>query len=61
MRRTDLLLSFLPGFAPILVYIAVEAAFGETADAALRRESAEEIARELALDDAERQFTELAR
>lgn len=31
MRQNNLLLSFLPGFAPILIYIAVEAAFGETA------------------------------
>jgi isopentenyldiphosphate isomerase/intracellular septation protein A len=31
MRRNALLLSFLPGFAPILVYIAVEAILGERA------------------------------
>lgn len=31
MRSNALLLSLLPGFAPILVYIAVEGLFGETA------------------------------
>ena len=31
MRENDLLFSFLPGFAPILLYILVEALFGETA------------------------------
>lgn len=31
MNQNTLLLSFLPGFAPILVYIIVEAVFGETA------------------------------
>ncbi|HNY22862.1 MAG TPA: septation protein IspZ, partial [Treponemataceae bacterium] len=31
MKNRALLSSFLPGFAPIIVYIAIEAAFGETA------------------------------
>lgn len=31
MRQNNVLLSFLPGFAPILVYIAVDSLFGETA------------------------------
>jgi len=31
MRQQQLLLSFLPGFAPILVYILIDAVFGETA------------------------------
>lgn len=31
MRQQQLLLSFLPGFAPILAYIIIDAAFGETA------------------------------
>jgi isopentenyldiphosphate isomerase/intracellular septation protein A len=31
MRSTNPLLSFLPGFAPILAYIVVESLFGETA------------------------------
>jgi isopentenyldiphosphate isomerase/intracellular septation protein A len=31
MRQNNILLSFLPGFAPILIYIVVEAVFGETA------------------------------
>jgi len=31
MRQQQLLLSFLPGFAPILVYIIIDAVFGETA------------------------------
>lgn len=30
MRQNNILISFLPGFAPILAYIVVEAAFGET-------------------------------
>ena len=31
MKQNTLLLSFLPGFAPILLYIAVDAFLGETA------------------------------
>jgi len=31
LRQQRLLLSFLPGFAPILVYIIIDAVFGETA------------------------------
>jgi len=31
MRQNTILLSFIPGFAPILIYIVVETIFGETA------------------------------